>query len=251
MDSWDFSDDSDIGNDTNSAEDFDISDFSDADDQISLFDDTDDFANDISSIDNSEEEFFAEEVDTPGDISDSAEFDEQLSVDEYLEIQEDIRYTPSEDSELGEWTGDRGNSIFVPYDNDLLNSLGLDGIPYCDGEPRFTDASAASIYISRDDMENMGDAQQKELFAQTLQLDLFEETDDDCEVVNWNIVEAVMGENIDEFYGAILSGQIPEGFVVHHGEIDDDGGCTLQLIPADIHKSCRHRGGRSHSHTSR
>ena len=88
-------------------------------------------------------------------------------------------------------------------------------------------------------MERMGDAKQKEYLAQSLAPDItddddeYEEDEDDfsnVQVIDWDLVETVLGDDTDEFIGAIRSGEVPQGFVGHHGEMDENGEYQYQLI---------------------
>lgn len=61
-----------------------------------------------------------------------------------------IRQTPRENSERGEWDGKRGESKFIPFDEeiiDILKQFDLDGIEYKDGIPDFSDVSAQTLEI--------------------------------------------------------------------------------------------------------
>ena len=63
---------------------------------------------------------------------------------------ERVDRTPSETSNRGEWTGDRGESTYIPSDKaiqELLSSFGLDGIEYKDGIPDFSQCSACTVEI--------------------------------------------------------------------------------------------------------
>lgn len=63
---------------------------------------------------------------------------------------ERIDRTPSEYSDRGEWTGIRGESVYIPFDKDmksLLAKFGLKGIEYKDGIPDFFKCSAATVKI--------------------------------------------------------------------------------------------------------
>lgn len=63
---------------------------------------------------------------------------------------ERLRQTPKEDSDRGEWDGERGESKFIPYDQeikDILAEYGLDGIVYEDGIPDFSEVSESTVEI--------------------------------------------------------------------------------------------------------
>ncbi len=63
---------------------------------------------------------------------------------------ERLRQTPKEDSDRGEWDGERGESKFIPYDQeikDILAEYGLDAIVYKDGIPDFSEVSESTVEI--------------------------------------------------------------------------------------------------------
>ena len=68
---------------------------------------------------------------------------------------ERIDRTPKDDGSRGEWTDKRGESKFIPNDDDIkriLEKYGLDGIEYKDGIPDFSPCAEATVEI-----ENMTD----------------------------------------------------------------------------------------------
>ena len=70
---------------------------------------------------------------------------------EYLSTyKERIDRTPSENSDRGEWTGERGESTYIPSDEamkELLAKYGLEGIEYHDGIPDFSQCSECTVEI--------------------------------------------------------------------------------------------------------
>lgn len=67
---------------------------------------------------------------------------------------ERIDRTPSETSDRGEWTGERGESTYIPSDQEmkeLLAQFELEGIEYKNGIPDFSKCSACTVEI-----DNMG-----------------------------------------------------------------------------------------------
>ena len=73
--------------------------------------------------------------------------------------EERIVQTPIEKSERGEWTGDRGNSTFVPkysYMKEELAKHGLDGIRYKKGIPDFSKVSDTTVQIDNMSSERLG-----------------------------------------------------------------------------------------------
>lgn len=82
---------------------------------------------------------------TEGDEKDVNDSESYLST-----YDERIRQTPKEDSDRGEWEGERGESKFIPKSQeikDILDSYGLDGIEYKDGIPDFSEVSEATVEI--------------------------------------------------------------------------------------------------------
>lgn len=246
---------------------FDTSFDSDADicdGQLSLFESTDEQSDslDVIDIETPLDIEYVDEEETSSATEDAEIIEGQVDVEEFLDYQEDLHHTPSYDSPLGEWTGMRGDSIFIPSDDEaqrILSELGLEGIPYHEAHPDFSDVTAATVYLSQEDME-LGDAEQKAMANYTLADDFVDEDseavdefaeDEIDENINTALVESVLADEMDEFYGALLSGEVPASFVWHHGDADADGDYPYTLIPSSIHDACRHRGGRSHSGTRR
>ena len=61
-----------------------------------------------------------------------------------------IDRTPSEQSDRGEWIGERGESTYIPSDEkmkELLAQYGMDGIEYKDGIPDFSRCSECTVEI--------------------------------------------------------------------------------------------------------
>lgn len=71
----------------------------------------------------------------------------------YSSYEERINQTPKEGTGRGEWDGNRGESKFIPSDNEIreiLSKYGLDGIEYNNGIPDFSKCSESTVQI--DDM---------------------------------------------------------------------------------------------------
>ena len=95
-------------------------------------------------------------------VKDNTEFDPRKSLDmnekisnELLTTEEErMKHTPR-DGVRGHWTGERGNSRFIPDENsergkevkDTLEKYGLDGIEYKDGVPDFSECSEETVEI--------------------------------------------------------------------------------------------------------
>lgn len=61
-----------------------------------------------------------------------------------------MNQTPREDSVLGKWDGERGESKFIPNDQEIKAKLaerGLEGIDYKDGIPGFSEVSESTVEI--------------------------------------------------------------------------------------------------------
>lgn len=74
----------------------------------------------------------------------------QLDTYEEVQYHKRISATPGEKSALGTWTGQRGESMFIPTDPDiqvLLRQKGLEGITYKDGIPDFSKFAEVEIQL--------------------------------------------------------------------------------------------------------
>lgn len=68
----------------------------------------------------------------------------------YSDYKDRIAQTPREVSERGEWTGERGESKYIPSDPEIraiLEQFGIDGIEYKHGIPDFSKCSACTVEI--------------------------------------------------------------------------------------------------------
>ncbi|MGI6019767.1 MAG: HNH endonuclease [Marvinbryantia sp.] len=64
--------------------------------------------------------------------------------------EERLKQTPGENSDLGKWDGDRGESKFIPNDSELkgiLKKYGLDGILFENAIPDFSPVSESTVEI--------------------------------------------------------------------------------------------------------
>lgn len=84
------------------------------------------------------------------------EFAQSLKESDYPSTyKERIEQTPKGDEGRGEWTGERGESKYVPTDEErkeILAEYGVDGIEYRDGIPDFSEIAEATVEI-----ENMSE----------------------------------------------------------------------------------------------
>ena len=108
-------------------------------------------------------------------VKDNTEFDPRKSLDidekinnELLTTEEErMKHTPR-DGPRGHWTGERGNSSYIPNENsergkevkDTLEKYGLEGIEYKDGVPDFSECSEETVEIgmTEDRKNNFGKA---------------------------------------------------------------------------------------------
>lgn len=71
--------------------------------------------------------------------------------DRFSERREEwIKHTPKENTERGEWTGERGDSKFIPYNDEVkaaLKEYKIDGIEYKDGIPDFSKVAKETVRI--------------------------------------------------------------------------------------------------------
>lgn len=95
------------------------------------------------------DDFFAKEisiktreVDAGKDVKEAKEY--------FSTYEERLNQTPKEDSDRGIWEAERGESKFIPYDQEIKEMLekhGLDGITYKDGIPDFSGVSESTVEI--------------------------------------------------------------------------------------------------------
>lgn len=63
---------------------------------------------------------------------------------------ERLDQTPKDNSERGDWQEERGESVFIPNDDDMkaiLDEYGIEGIEYKDGIPDFSPCSESTVEI--------------------------------------------------------------------------------------------------------
>lgn len=160
---------------------------------------------------------------------------------EYYNTYEDrISCTPKEDSILGKWEGDRGESKFVPNSEtlegkaaiDKLDEKGLDGIEFKNAEPDFSKCAESTVEI--DHMtENRDDYYSAD---GTLQQGNFTQADIKC-AEKWNS-EAKDGRT--DWDARSVNEWRHENRCSWHERCDTR---TMDLVPYDIHSHCKHLGG--------
>lgn len=78
-------------------------------------------------------------------------FDSEIEENDYFSTYDErLKQTPKEDSDRGEWEGERGESVFSPCDLEIkkiLEKYGVDGIAYKDGIPDFSEVSESTVEI--------------------------------------------------------------------------------------------------------
>lgn len=78
-------------------------------------------------------------------------FDSEIEEKDYFSTYDErLKQTPKEDSDRGEWEGERGESKFIPNNPEIkkiLEKYGLGGIVYKDGIPDFSEISKSTVEI--------------------------------------------------------------------------------------------------------
>lgn len=82
-------------------------------------------------------------------------YDAELEKGFYTDYKSRIDCTPAEESALGRWEGERGESKFIPSDETekgrngiaKLAEYGMDGIPYRHGEPDYSKCNEGTVEI--------------------------------------------------------------------------------------------------------
>lgn len=130
----------------------------------------------------------------------------------------------------GEWSGERGNSTWMPETADVaeqLETYGVDGIEYRDGFPDFSPVTEYEHQLPAELYES-GDSEQF----------------NDCNNALTNHLEnnPEFAEHFDnDQLEAIRAGEKPSGFTWHHNV--EPG--NMQLVPTRIHQNCGHYGGKN------
>ena len=152
----------------------------------------------------------------------------ELENDEYPSTYEDrINQTPKEISDRGIWTGERGESKYIPTDKEILEILakyGLNGIEYRDGIPDFSGCSEATVTIDNMSENRYGKGGN------------FEQCDQKC-ADQWN-KEGRDGKN-DWTARDVANWRKENGYTWH--ERNDMKTCDL--IPTKINDYFGHLGG--------
>ena len=158
----------------------------------------------------------------------------------YNDYEDRLGCTPKEDSHLGTWEGDRGESKFLPNSEtvegkaalDKLNEKGMDGIEYKNAEPDFSKCAEATVRI--DDMTQNRDDY---IGADgTIKQGNFTQADIKCSE-KWN-AEARDGKS--DWTARDVYNWRHENKCSWHERCDRR---TMDLVPFEIHSHCKHLGG--------
>lgn len=143
--------------------------------------------------------------------------------------------TPTTENPHGKWSGDRGESMFVPTDNrlrELLQSKGVEGINYKDAIPDFDPIAEAKVTIqgmSQHRLSQMGENGERIVGN-------YEKADIECAKA-WNL-EQRDGKD-DWTHQDVKNWREANGCTWH----EDNDMKTCSLVPTEIHDVCRHLGG--------
>ena len=136
------------------------------------------------------------------------------------------KHTPKE-GDRGTWTGERGESVFIPSDPEIkaiLKKYGLDGIPYKDGVPDFSKVAIATVEIDNMTEQREGEGGNFEQADKTL-------------ADKWN-AEGKDGKT-DWTASDVRAWRKENGYTWH--ERNDMK--TMDLVPTKIHQYFSHFGG--------
>lgn len=156
-------------------------------------------------------------------------FSKKFDKKHYVPEKERLDHTPSETSEHGSWTGERGNSKFIPSHNtedgrlacEKLKDYNEVGVVYRDAEPDFSPVSEATVEI-----ESMT----------ANRPDNFFQADTKC-AEQWN---AIKRENRTDWTALDVRNYRRENNLSWHECCDRK---TMNLVPQEIHGLCKHSGG--------
>lgn len=143
--------------------------------------------------------------------------------------------TPTTENPHGKWSGDRGESMFVPTDDrfrELLQSKGVEGINYKDAIPDFGPIAEAKVTIqgmSQHRLSQMGENGERIVGN-------YEKADIECAKA-WNL-EQRDGKD-DWTHRDVKNWREANGYTWH----EDNDMKTCCLVPTEVHDVCRHLGG--------
>lgn len=143
--------------------------------------------------------------------------------------------TPSIENPNGKWSGDRGESMFMPTADrvrEILRNKGLEGINYKDGIPDFNPISEAKVTIqgmSQHRLSQMGENGERIVGN-------YEKADTECAKA-WNL-EQRDGKD-DWTHQDVKKWREANEYTWHeHNDMK-----TCSLVPTEVHKVCSHLGG--------
>ena len=143
--------------------------------------------------------------------------------------------TPSIENPNGKWSGDRGESMFIPTADrvrEILRNKGLEGINYKDGIPDFNPISEAKVTIqgmNQHRLSQMGENGERIVGN-------YEKADIECAKA-WNL-EQHDGKD-DWTHQDVKKWREANEHTWHeHNDMK-----TCSLVPTEVHKVCSHLGG--------
>lgn len=143
--------------------------------------------------------------------------------------------TPSIENPNGKWSGDRGESMFIPTDDrfrELLQSKGVEGINYKDAIPDFSPIAEAKVTIqgmSQHRLSLIGENGERIVSN-------YEKADIECAKA-WNL-EQRDGKD-DWTHQDVKNWREANGYTWH----EDNDMKTCDLVPTEVNKVCSHLGG--------
>ena len=149
--------------------------------------------------------------------------------------EERLDRTPTIENPNGKWSGDRGESMFVPTVDrvcEILRNKGLEGINYRDGIPDFNPISEAKVTIqgmSQHRLSQMGENGERIVGN-------YEKADIECAKA-WNLEQRDGKE--DWTNKDVKKWRVTNGYTWH----EDNDMKTCCLVPTEVHDVCRHLGG--------
>ena len=151
----------------------------------------------------------------------------------FTTLEERIGCTPKSDCDYGKWTGERGQSKFIPSDGngqEKLSAYGLDGINYKDGVPDFSKCADTTVRIDMTANRLSGGYGEQRVIGN------FEKADTEC-AKQWN---ALLRDGRNDWTARDVYNWRKDNNYSWH-ECSDTRTC--QLVPQDIHDVCLHPGG--------
>lgn len=143
--------------------------------------------------------------------------------------------TPSIENPNGKWSGDRGESMFIPTADrvrEILRNKGLEGIIYKDGIPDFNPISEAKVTIqgmSQHRLSQMGENGERIVGN-------YEKADTECAKA-WNLEQR---DGKDDWTHQDVKKWREANECTWHEHNDMK---TCSLVPTEVHKVCSHLGG--------